>query len=790
MESIVHQILGLREFFKQETGEMIKYDAFFDKEWRAPNLKTMFIYLQNYLDKIPEHERWNLFYTIAKCGEAKREFVSQNVLAWDIDGCDDTRLIDYANIISEILGVGSNFCLIFSGNGLHFLVELDKEIETLKFFKDNKNNYKAICAKINAKLQAAGLSGKADTAIFEPRRILRLPGTINRKPNKPEKLCKILSDLSLFVPVSIDLKKLSGIQEIDKKDTLPSKILKTYPETDSKAVQEKCLFLASCKEKPNTVNEPQWYAALSILARLQDGKNLSHEYSRAHKAYNYAETEAKISQALDCSGPRTCESINNIWSGCEACPHWGIVKSPILIRGDQFIKTQHTGFHTVFYSAKGDAKFIPCPEDLEKFFSQLHCYKNVDNSGITVVFNGKYYEEMGDRWLDAFAQEHYKPCITQRDATEFRNLIQRKDMVKIEWFEQTTCRKINFQNGYLDIEKDEFLPHSREIGFRYVLPYEYDPEAKAPAFEMMLELITQGDSSLADNLLEFSGYALSNDEYWCHKALMLVGEGANGKSTFLNILRHLAGQKNFSAYTILDLERSEYNRHGLDKMLFNLCEETSPKSFNDSSMFKRLIGGAGIAVRPIYGSPYIITNKAKFILTCNELPPNFDTSHGFGRRLLIVPFLHKFSANDPGFDPHIDQKLVREMPGIFNLVYKKYAKFFERKEFTKSESIEKANENYLSENNSVFLWAQNNVYHCEKNDQGMTFSTIRDLFDDYVLYTETYLRVRPLNIKMFGVELRKHIKDFENKYKIIKHEKATKKVIMNTFAELDYGMNI
>jgi putative DNA primase/helicase len=66
------------------------------------------------------------------------------------------------------------------------------------------------------------------------------------------------------------------------------------------------------------------------LVRCKEGARLAHEWSKAHPKYNPAEADAKLKQAMDKAGPRTCESIKaDFGTHCNDCA--ARVKSPIVL---------------------------------------------------------------------------------------------------------------------------------------------------------------------------------------------------------------------------------------------------------------------------------------------------------------------------------------------------------------------------------------------------------------------------------------------------------------------------
>ena len=748
------------------------YDAFFEKDWRADSVKDLFANLPVHLEKIPENDRWNLFYTLSNCTDQKRDFKSCNTLAFDIDGgvdkkdghdkgtVDLDKWGDYAGAVARALGCAADrLTVVNSGNGLHFLFLTEgAPIRDRAFFKKNRHHYTAVCKLINTQLKANNLGGEADPSIFEHRRILRLPGTINRKPNQSDRRAVLLQ--GGLKRIGFDLKKLSGLPDVAKTDQIPAEVMAKYPDTDDEAIKKGCEFLKWAAANPDDVSEPLWYAALSVAGRMKTGAEYAHELSRGHKSYTREETDAKLEQSMSASGPRTCKNIQALgFEGCEKCKHNGAVVSPVSIVSEGHVKTAHTGFHS-YVPGKG---LVPNYQDLRQFFENATHYKGYESSKAVLKYTGNHYIDCGWNEIEQFAQGHFNPPAKTNMTKEFLNLVIRTNL-EFKDFWHNTERRINFANGWLDIGTGEFSRHDAGLGFRYVLPYDYDPDAKAPVFEKMLKRITCSDDDLQRVLLEFMGYCLSNDRCWAQKALVLVGGGENGKSTFLTCLMNLAGEGNYSSATMRDLQKSEYSRQLLDGKLFNIAEEQPTNALVDSSLFKNVVTGGELQVRTIYKEPYFLRNRAKFIHSCNELADVADTTHGFYRRLLIAPFNARFSKNDLDYDPHIDLKLEKELAGIFNLALWGYRNLCKNRGFTEAKKVAETVEIYKKETDTVLDWFDENT---NINGDAEKFAPLGELYTNYKLQTEAQGR-RPVTRTKFTRDLRRHIADFDDRYQVRK----------------------
>ena len=765
------QILGIRRF--QKEGKTKAYDAFFDRKWRAPNVPNLFENIEQYLKEIPKKEHVNLYYTCAQCLEEKgRKMIRQEVMPFDVDGIDRARRKEYVEPVCKALGVEpSQTGILFTGNGLQFIVGIKESFQDTQFFDNNRIYYKAILRKINTALSEYKLPGEADATVFSAARIMRLPLTWNDKTWKGGD--RIVGELyhRKIIPIEFNLQERSGIPRVGGSDQISTETLKSHPPADNRTILKECEFLKHCQAHAERVSEAQWYAMLSISGRMENGTQLSHSLSEPHPNYSFSETEEKLEQAIAASGPRTCQNIGALWDGCRRCKHIDKIKSPILITGKNFIQTKDKGFHIITVDQNGNPKQgKPCYEDLRRYFDQQQQYKTVDESESCFTWGKTHWSEVADSRVKYFAQKHFKPPADNKMCSEFVGLVQRTNLTTPNWFIDSTHRKINFKNGYLNLDTMDFKPHDSGIGFRYVLPYEYNPLAKAPRFEsFLLELMCE-DKELAETVMEFMGYSLSNDECWLDKALILVGYGRNGKSTFMHVLRKLVGRENYSSLSMSDLQR-DTGRYQLDGRLFNLCEEAPTKRFMNSEIFKNLITGGEHLIKQLYKQPYSIENRAKFLFSCNELPPSDDTSEGFFRRLLIVPFIKVFEGKTE--KTGIKYDLFEELPGIFNLCIYHYRNLKARQRFKENKVIANQIHSYKRELDTVAAWFEDNVTIAPDVKKEIVLS---DLYLRYRVYAETRgtLLGEIKNIAVFGKRVRKLLgNDYNSSRKILNGTRET-----------------
>lgn len=95
---------------------------------------------------------------------------------------------------------------------------------------------------------------------------------------------------------------------------------------------------------------------------------------------------------------------------------------------------------------------------------------------------------------------------------------------------------INLLNGTFEIteHKQELREERKEDFIKYQLPFEFNPSANYPLFDIYLKRVLP-DTDCQKVLAEYLGYIFVNN-LKLEKALILYGNGVNGKSVFFEIV--------------------------------------------------------------------------------------------------------------------------------------------------------------------------------------------------------------------------------------------------------------
>jgi len=249
---------------------------------------------------------------------------------------------------------------------------------------------------------------------------------------------------------------------------------------------------------------------------------------------------------------------------------------------------------------------------------------------------------------------------------------------------------INFTNCELRYDDDSGIwtpcKHSRENYNITQIPHEYNPDAKAKRFSQFLREITANDNDADDKmmlLLQLIGYCLLSTAKY-ETFFILTGDGANGKSVFLYILRELLGIQNVCAVNIEDLASNHY-RAQLHGKSANIVSEIAEGVILPEAPIKAIVSGELITADHKYGHPFSFRPFCKLVFATNHLPHTRDYSDAIYRRVKIIPFTRKFELHEQ--DPDLCKTLTLEIPGIINLSLAALRNFFIDGRFVEPESV-------------------------------------------------------------------------------------------------------
>ncbi len=235
-------------------------------------------------------------------------------------------------------------------------------------------------------------------------------------------------------------------------------------------------------------------------------------------------------------------------------------------------------------------------------------------------------------------------------------------------------------NGVLSLKGEE-------VTFRAGLPSDYiktfasvewqGVDTKAPLWKAALKEIFEDDRKLINHVRKLLGYALSGSAQE-HIFIIFAGIGRNGKSTIIEVMKHVLGALSdpIPSETLLTQTHSSSGaapRADLMKLrglrLAWASESNEERRFN-AGLIKQLTGGDTITARGPFGKKMISFRPMHtiFFLT-NHVPHIAVDEYAFWQRIHLIPFNVSFVAfpkesHERKVDKELAEKLKTEASGI------------------------------------------------------------------------------------------------------------------------------
>jgi len=319
--------------------------------------------------------------------------------------------------------------------------------------------------------------------------------------------------------------------------------------------------------------------------------------------------------------------------------------------------------------------------------------------------------------------------------------------------EQTEKSIIGLRNGALI--DGQFVSNNKEFSSSYI-DVIYDENAYDKEMDNFLQFISNNQYSTNKNdlrivLEEIVGHCLMTKNF-PHKLFLFVGNGANGKSTFMNVLFNMFGDLATNV-PIKKLERDDYVAR-LTNKLVNISDDVDFNYITSSQNIKTLVSGDVIPARELYSKAYYFRNKATMIFSMNELVVFADKTYGLQRRLCIIPFNNKVIVPDPSIlerlttDNAKSYLLRLAIEGMQRIKDNGY-------QISYSETINNMVNTYMIENDSVSSFIEFDSNELENQPYSTVYNNYKNycIDNDFTPYKKNNFS-RKLNTKGYVTKVR------------------------------------
>ena len=308
-----------------------------------------------------------------------------------------------------------------------------------------------------------------------------------------------------------------------------------------------------------------------------------------------------------------------------------------------------------------------------------------------------------------FIESRMLTIIPNLKATQRNEVIKYLEVITEDETTLADANLIAFRNGIYNMETKEMIPFSPEYIITNKIPWDYNENAYSELADITLNKIACDNADIRALLEECIGFCLFRQNE-LSKSFILTGDGANGKSTYLDMVKNVLGRMN---YVSLDLDElsEKFSTTTMYGKLANIGDDISDEFLQGKaiSQFKKIVSGNDIKAENKGQDVYFFKPTVKLLFSANDIPR--VRNRGFEaikRRLVIIPFRAKFSKDDEDFDSGITWKLKKQAVAeyLVQLGMNGLQRVLDNKDFTQSKEVQEELKAFERDNNPLLLFLE------------------------------------------------------------------------------------
>jgi putative DNA primase/helicase len=216
----------------------------------------------------------------------------------------------------------------------------------------------------------------------------------------------------------------------------------------------------------------------------------------------------------------------------------------------------------------------------------------------------------------------------------------------------------------------------------------------------------QDDDDMMRFLQRMCGYFLTGSTRY-EFVFLLFGGGANGKTTFLRVVREILGDY-FVSVAVETFLQSAHDQHPtgmahIEGARLAACGELPDNRAWNSQRVKDISSGEKMSARHMRQDFYDFVPVCKLLFVGNHRPRLRQVDEAEKRRFRVIPFVHKVPENRR--DSMLEDALREEYPAIFAWMVDGAKALIAEGFGLMPNAVTQATGDYFAENDTFALWA-------------------------------------------------------------------------------------
>ena len=243
-------------------------------------------------------------------------------------------------------------------------------------------------------------------------------------------------------------------------------------------------------------------------------------------------------------------------------------------------------------------------------------------------------------------------------------------------------------------------------------------------------------------------------EYRIQLLFFLFGNGTNGKSTFMKILRKFLGKYNCCTTSLeaLSGNNERFETYRLYKKLYCEIGEANKGVLSKTSLIKKITGDDMMSYEKKNCTPFSDFNYAKIIIASNSIPITQDETDGFYRRCSIIKFPNQFTNKINIMNTIPDKEYCNLAKRCMEIL----PKLIKNGYFTNEGTIEDKRMEYNSCSNPLMQFIN------ERCDKSMLETDVSNETDKYYVLYQDFFNEYGIYLKKLGIKKNFNSSDFKS----------------------------
>jgi P4 family phage/plasmid primase-like protien len=354
---------------------------------------------------------------------------------------------------------------------------------------------------------------------------------------------------------------------------------------------------------------------------------------------------------------------------------------------------------------KKDAAESISVDKIAEAITKRHCFAR-DRAGRLYVFKDGCYQPDGASFVRQIVKQILNRISMASKWTSHRSEEVAKyiEVDAPSLWEAPKPDLLNVRNGLLDVHTRVLSPHSPDFLSPIQLPVTFDPSARCPAWDKFVGEVFPEDAEALG--WEIPAWLMTPDVS-IQKAILLMGDGANGKSTYLRAVLAFIGKHNTAAVSLQKLENDRFASARLIGRLANICPDLPSTDLASTSVFKAITGGDALTAEHKFRDSFDFNPYARLVFSANHPPRSQDASPAFFRRWIVIPFERIFIDGAPETISSDDLNRMlsnpTELSGVLNKALAALLSI-RRNGFTESECTRRAMGEFRATTDPFAVW--------------------------------------------------------------------------------------